>query len=189
MKTLASFGVALALVFGTSPLGAAEFKSGIQPGQDIGPFDVVKCAGPDDGVEVGSQLCYRCKYGGRPMVMVFSRKADDKLVALVKKLDEQVSNNSEQKLASFVNLLGDDRDALEAEAKTLAKKSKAANVPIVVPVEFDNGPGDYGLNPKAEATVILAVGGTVVANHALEAGQLDDKAVKAIVADVSKILK
>jgi hypothetical protein len=110
-------------------------------------------------------------------------------VALVKNLDEQVSNNSDQKLASFVNLLGDDRDALEAEAKTLAKKSKAANVPIVVPVEFDNGPGDYGLNPKAEATVILAVGGTVVANHALEAGQLDDKAVKAIVADVSKILK
>jgi len=38
-------------------------------------------------------------------------------------------------------------------------------------------------------TVILAVGGKVVANHAFEAGKLNDKAVKAILADVPKILK
>jgi hypothetical protein len=183
-------GVSLVLFLAAmSPVRAAELKSGIQPGAEIGPFDVVKCAGPDDGVKVGSQLCYRCKYGARPIVMVFSRKSDEKIVELAKQLDEQVSRNSEKKLAAFVNLLGDDREALEGDAKKLAEKNKVANVPVVVPVEFENGPGDYGINPKAEVTVILAVGGKVVANHAFEAGKLDEKGVKAILADVPKILK
>ncbi|HUY33389.1 MAG TPA: hypothetical protein VMV69_11630 [Pirellulales bacterium] len=190
MKMLACFSVALALAVGTSPVRAVELKSGIQPGEAIGPFDVVKCAGAvDDGVDVGDKLCYRCKYGNRPMVMVFSRKADAKLVALAKQLDEQVSKNSKKKLAAFVSLLGDDEEALETKAKELGEKNDVANVPFVVPVEFTDGPGDYGIDPKAEVTVILAVGGKVVANHALEAGKLNDKAVKAILADVPKILE
>ena len=190
MKMLACFSVALALAVGTSPVRAVELKSGIQPGEAIGAFDVVKCAGAvDDGVDVGDKLCYRCKYGNRPMVMVFSRKADAKLVALAKQLDAQVAKNSSKKLAAFVNLLGEDEEALETEAKELGEKNELANVPFVVPVEFSDGPGDYGINPDAEVTVILAVGGKVVANHALEAGKLNDKAVKAILADVAKILK
>jgi hypothetical protein len=188
MRLLASVSVVLFLA-AMSPLSAAELKSGIQPGADIGPFDVVKCAGPDDGVKVGSQLCYRCKYGARPMVMVFTRKSNEKIVELAKQLDEQVSKNTEKKLAAFVNLLGEDREALEGDAKKLAERNKVVNVPVVVPVEFENGPEDYGINPKAEVTVILAVGGKVVANHAFEAGKLDEKSVKAIVADVPKILK
>jgi len=190
MKVLACFGVAVALAVGTSPARAVELKSGIPAGEAIGPFDVVKCAGAvDDGVDVGAKLCYRCKYGSRPMVMVFSRKADEKLVSLAKQLDEQVAKNSSKKLAAFVNLLGEDEEALETKAKELGEKNEIANVPFVVPVEFTDGPGDYGINPKAEVTVILAVGGKVVANHAFEAGKLNDKAVKAILADVPKILK
>jgi len=188
MKVLACFSVALALAVGAT-VRADELKSGIQPGEAIGAFDVVKCAGPDDGAGVGDKLCYRCKYQSRPMVMVFSRKADEKLASLTKQLDAKVKENSSKKLAAFVNLLGDDEEALEAKAKELGEKNKVANVPIVVPVEFTDGPGDYGINPKAEVTVILAVNGKVVANHALEAGKLNDKTIKAILADVPKILE
>jgi hypothetical protein len=41
---------------------AAEegLKSGLQVGDAVGPFNVVKCAGAaDDGVKVGDELCYR----------------------------------------------------------------------------------------------------------------------------------
>ncbi|HQU45264.1 MAG TPA: hypothetical protein PK867_20785 [Pirellulales bacterium] len=78
------FSVGVALMMGVSLVVAAELKSGVQPGDAINPFDVVKCAGSeDDGVGLGDKLCYRCKYGSRPMVMVFSRKSDASLAGLV----------------------------------------------------------------------------------------------------------
>jgi hypothetical protein len=44
----------------TAAAGADELKSGLQPGQSVPAFNVVKCGGaPDDGVKVGQTLCYR----------------------------------------------------------------------------------------------------------------------------------
>lgn len=190
MKLVSTFLAGAVLVAGISVAVAAELKSGKQPGDAIGAFDVVKCAGSeDDGVKLGSELCYRCKYGNRPMVMVFSRKADESLTGLVKKLDAAVEKNADEKLAAFVNLLGDNHGALEDNAKKLGKKVNAPNVPIVVPVEYENGPADYGINPAADVTVILAVKGKVVANRAYGPGQLNEKAVEQILSDVPKILQ
>jgi hypothetical protein len=185
-----SCGVALALVAGVSVAVAAELKSGVQKGESINPFDVVKCAGStEDGVDLGDKLCYRCKYGNRPMVMVFSRKADENVASLVKKLDSAVEKNADDKLAAFVNLLGDNEEALESHAKELGKKASAPNVPIVVPVEYENGPADYGISPDAEVTVILAVKGKVVANRAFGNGQFSKKSVDTILSDVPKLLQ
>lgn len=190
MRLMRTFVAGVALLTGISLAVAAELKSGVQPGDAINAFDVVKCAGTeDDGVDLGTKLCYRCKYGNRPMVMVFSRKSDESIGGLVKKLDACVEKNSDEKLAAFVNLLGENEDALEAHAKELGKKVKAPLVPIVVPVEYENGPADYGINPDAEVTVILAVKGKVVANRAYGPGQLNKKAVDDILADVPKILQ
>jgi hypothetical protein len=190
MRLMQTFLASVALLAGFSLAVAAELKSGVQPGKQIGAFDVVKCAGSeDDGVDLGTKLCYRCKYGNRPMVMVFSRKADESIGGLVKKLDAAVQKNSDDQLAAFVNLLGDNEDALEAHAKDLGKKLAAPLVPIVVPVEYENGPADYGISPDAEVTVILAVKGKVVANRAYGPGKLNKKAVDEILSDVPKILQ
>ena len=187
MKSLISFCVALALVAGTAM--AEDLKSGLQPGQGIGAFDVLKCSGAaDDGVKVGAQLCYRCKYGARPMVMVFSRSNDENIAALAKKLDAAVAENADRKLAAFVNLLGEDREELESAATKLGNANKLAKVPVVVPVEFDNGPGDYGINPKADVTIILASGSKVKANHAFAKGELNEKAIAGILNDIPKLL-
>jgi hypothetical protein len=60
MKSFTSFGLAVALVASAGALRAEELKSGLQPGQSVGAFQVVKCGGaPDDGVREGAQLCYR----------------------------------------------------------------------------------------------------------------------------------
>jgi hypothetical protein len=48
-----------ALLAGAATAGAADLKSGLQEGSFVGAFDVVKCAGADDGVREGRQLCYR----------------------------------------------------------------------------------------------------------------------------------
>jgi hypothetical protein len=187
MKTLTSFCLALALT--ASAAMAADLKSGLQPGQPIPAFDVLKCAGAvDDGVKVGTQLCYRCKYGARPMVMIFTRTPSENVAKLAGKLDEQVAKHSDKQLKAFVNLLGDNRDALETSAKEFGTKNKLANVPVVVPIEFENGPDNYGINPKADVTVMLASGGKVESSHAFSKDELNEKAIEAIVADVSKTL-
>jgi hypothetical protein len=189
MKSL-SMAAALSLVLATSVTNGEELKSGLQPGQAIGAFDVLKCAGAtDDGVKVGAQLCYRCKYGARPMVMVFSRSSAEPVVKLAKELDAAVAKNSDKQLKAFVNLLGNDREQAEATAKQIGEQNKLANVPVVVPVEFENGPDDYGINPKAEVTVLVAKGGKVTASHAFGKGELNDKTIASVVAETQKLVQ
>jgi hypothetical protein len=169
---------------------AEELKSGLQPGEGIGAFDVEKCGGAaDDGVKVGQKLCYRCKLGARPMVMVFSRKADDKLAKLVAALDKTVTDKADTKLAAFVSLIGDDAAELKAAAQKFEKTHKAGKIALVVPEDQPNGPEGYKISKDADVTVIIAKEGKVAANHAIAAGGLNEKAIKAIIADANKLVE
>ncbi len=185
MKRMTSLCAAVALMLSAASVSAEEAKSGLKSGEAIGAFDVVKCAGAeDDGVAIGKTLCYRCKYGSRPMVMVFTRNPDE-AATLVKKLDATVAQNSSKGLKAFVNVLSNDRDSAESQAKKLGQGSK--NVPVVVPVEFENGPANYGINPKVETTVIIATGGKVTTSLALD--DVDEKAAQTILKEVQKVVK
>lgn len=60
MRILTSFGCLTALLGGLAVASAGDLKSGLQEGDSVGAFDVVKCAGAtDDSVKIGAQLCYR----------------------------------------------------------------------------------------------------------------------------------
>lgn len=185
----ARIGIGAAAVLAVSAMVmAAELKSGLEPGKAIGAFDVVKIAGAaNDGVKEGAQLCYRCKYGARPMVMVFTRDAAA-VAKLTKELDAAVAKNADKQLKAFVNVMAADREAAEAAAKKFAAEAKPDQVPVVVPVEFDNGPGDYGINPEATVTVIVASGSKVTANFAFGKGELNDAGVKKVLESVGKIV-
>jgi len=183
------FGLVAALAVGASFACAAELKSGLQPGDELPAFQVEKCAGAvHDGKKVGDSFCYRCMLGNKPVVMVFSRKADANLAALVKELDQALEKNADKKLSSFVNLLGKDGDELKSTAKQFATKNKIENVALVVPEDHQNGPEDYKINPEAEVTVLIYRKGTIEASHAYPAGKFDKKAVAEVMADTGKIL-
>lgn len=169
---------------------AASLTSGPQKDEAVGAFTVKKISGnKNDGVAEGKELCYRCMLGQRPVVAIFSRKPDEKLGRLMKEVDVVVGQNKgSKKMAAFVNLLGDDKSSLEDAAKKLVEKSGAENVAVVIPKDQPNGPKDYKINPEAETTVLIYVKGKVVANHAFEAGKLDDKTITKIVEDTAKIL-
>jgi hypothetical protein len=184
-----SFAVvaALALSFSAAFASAEGIKSGLAAGEGIGAFNVTKVAGAaDDGVEVGKELCYRCKYGARPQVMVFTRKGGAEVVSLSKELNSAVAKNSEKQLTEFVNVLGD-KAAAEKTAKELGADS--AKVPVVVPVENENGPANYGLNPDAEVTVIIASKGKVISSTGYAAGKFDAAAVTATVKAVNSAVE
>jgi len=183
--------MSVAFLLAASSLIAAEAEkkteSGLQAGKPIGAFNVTKLAGAeDDGVEVGKNLCYRCKNGGRPQVIIFTRSSDEAVVKLVQMLDKAIPKNDEKQLRAFVNYLGKDKSSATKDAKKLAETTKAKNVPFVLPNEFENGPEDYGINPKAEVTVILAEDGSVKANYAVASAK--ELKVDAVMAGLAKIL-
>lgn len=188
MKQFMIAATAIALLASGSLASAEEIKSGLQAGELINAFYVTKLAGAEeDGVDVGQNLCYRCKNGGRPQVMVFTRSSDPKVVKLIQELDTAIPKNSEKQLRAFVNYLGEDKAAAKADGEKLAATSKAKNVPFVLPNEFENGPGDYGINAKAEVTIIMATGGKVKASHAAASAQ--ELKIDAVIADLAKILE
>ncbi len=77
-----------------------------EAGRSIGAFYVTKVAGAtEDGVAVGDELCYRCKYGSRPMVMVFTRKDSGKVAEFVGQLDKAVGKHKEDQLRGLVTVM------------------------------------------------------------------------------------
>jgi len=121
--------------------------------------------------------------------MIFARKSDTALAGLVKLLDESVVKHEAEELRVFVNLLGPDQEALETEAKEFAAEHEFKNVPIVVPVEFENGPENFGISPDADVTVIMYSGGEVKANHAFAPDALTDEAAAKVVEDLPTLLE
>ena len=122
------------------------------------------------------------------MVAVFAREITDDLTSLVKKLDESIDKNKDEKLSGFVVFLTDDSDALEPKLKDLAEKEKIKNLPLTI-YEGTAGPESYKIDDKAALTVLMWKGLDVKVNHAFKKDQVDSKAVDSIVKDVPKILK
>lgn len=163
-------------------LALADLTSGPQPGETVGAFTVTKVAGnSSDGVTDGKTLCYRCRMGSRPVVMLFARTGDDKLAKLVSELESEIKEHEDTKLSSFVNMIGGDVDALKAAAAKFVSDNNVQNVAFVVPEDAENGPENLKIAPAADLTVVCYKGGKVVSSHAFEKGGLNDDTIAAIV--------
>jgi hypothetical protein len=160
--------------------------NGLKQGDPIGAFYVTKVAGAaDDGVEVGEELCYRCKYSQRPMVMVFTRKGGAKVNDLIGKLDKAVAEHEEEQLRGLVTVLGEDASKLKGQATELATQSGAKHIPVTVATENETGPESYRISPESDVTVVVASEGRVVASHSFAADSVD---VAAVIKEVEEML-
>jgi hypothetical protein len=117
--------------------------------------------------------------------MIFAREVSDDLTSLVKKIDDATAKNKDCKMGSFVVFCTDD-DGLEAKLKDLAKKEDLKK--IVLTIDNPQGPQQYKIAKEADVTVVLYEKQKVKANYAFKKGELHEKDVEKIVADVSKIL-
>ena len=179
MRTLA---LTMAMVVMAAAVATAEVTSGPQVGEMVGAFTVTKVGGnADDGVDDGKTLCYRCRMGQRPVVMVFARSADEKLAKFVKELEEEIEEHQDAKLAAFVNMIGTDEDSLKKAAADFVAQHGITRVAFVVPTQAKDGPENLKIAPDADLTVVCYKGGEVKANHAFAAGGLSDEKIDAIV--------
>lgn len=183
MKRYSGLAAVCLLAAAGAAWAADALESGLPVGDKVPAFNVRDITGPN----VGKTLCYRCQYGARPVVTVFTRELTASVKDLVAKIDAKVGENKDKKMAAFVVVLTDDPDAVEPKIKSLAKDSKIANTPLTI-IEGAEGPPEYKLAKDAEVTVMMWVESEVKVNQAFAKGKLDKKAVDALVADTKKIL-
>ncbi len=161
-------------------------KATLKKGDVVRPFYVTKIAGADeDGVEQGQELCYRCRFGSRPMVMVFARETGGQVPKLIEELDKAVDSNQDSQLRGLVTLMGNDAADVKVEANKVAEKTGAKHVPVVVAKETQTGPENYNLNRKDDVTVVVASESQVVATHVFKADKID---IATVMKEVKSIL-
>ncbi len=183
-----NFSVALmALLFAGAVTYAAapksSVKSGLQVGESAPPYFVNDITGPN----AGKTLCYRCKFGGRPVVNIFTREMTPEVADLIAQIDKKVAANRSNKMAAFVVHITDDVDASETTLKKVAQTKHLDKTPLT---NFDGtaGPSNYKIAKNADVTVMMWVRGKVKVNHAFNSAKLSKDSIKQIVADTSKIL-
>ncbi len=118
------------------------------------------------------------------MVCVFARKTSEPLASLVKQIDRKIGDN--RKLKSFVVISGGEPDKIKDKLRKLAKDNQIEHVPLTMYGEPD-GPAEYELSRKADVTVMMWKNHKVKVSRGFK-GELTDKDIEAVTADISKFL-
>jgi hypothetical protein len=176
------------------PCGNAgePFKSGPQLGSPVHEVTALVFLWDGFGGEdyVGKHVDLISQHGRGPCILVFAREINDPLTRLIKQLDAEAAKtkrpNGVPRMRNLVVFLSDHRKIGDALQK-LGKKEEMKSSVLAVPLS-GKPPKEYRIAMEAEVTVILFVGLRVKANHAFKKGELDKKAIDAILADVPTIL-
>lgn len=182
MKKL--IGAAAVCMLAAGIVFAGELKSGLPVGDKVPAFNVRDITGPNKG----DTLCYRCKYGSRPVVTVFTREINDSVTELVSKIDGVVGKNKDAKMAAFVVVITEDADKVEKQLEAIAKDKEIKNVPLTI-IEGTTGPENYKLSKDAAVTVMMWNESTVKVNEAYDKATLDAKTIEKLVGETKKILE
>jgi hypothetical protein len=161
---------------------AAELESGLKVGEAPGAYQVKDITGPS----AGKSLCYRCQYGARPVVNVFTRTVNDQLAKTIKELDGIVAKNEDKQMRAFVVVLAEDAEKIAPQLEKIAKDNGIKNVPLTI-FEGESGPPEYNISKDADVTVLMWNKQSVKTNIALAKGKLDESASKKIIAEAGKI--
>ena len=145
------------------------------------PVNVTNAELPDYS---GKRNDYTEQHGAGPVVLVFGRGISDPLTNLTKKLDAAVAKNKAARLRAVLVILRDDAES-ERALKELGGRQGIEKVSLAI---MPDGPKDYKLSKEADVTVIVYDRYKVEANHAIRKGELNDRAIETILADVSKVV-
>jgi fructoselysine-6-P-deglycase FrlB-like protein len=118
------------------------------------------------------------------VVCVFARKTSEPLTGLVKQIDRKIGENA--KLKSFVVILTQQGDSTADALKKLARDAGIEHVPLTLHQDPAGLP-DYEIARDADITVLMWSGHKVKVNRAFK-GELTDRDVRAIVADIPRVL-
>jgi len=173
--------LALALVVSAAVANDVR-QSGPKVGEELpATFVPLNVTGPD----AGKTTCIFCEYEERPVAMVFAREVSEPLTRLIKRLDSATAQHKPSGLGSCVVFLSKE-EGLAKQLKQVADQEKLGHT--VLRTFKPEGPKGYNVARDADVTVILYTDRVVKAKHVFSKGELKDKDIDAIVADLPRIL-
>jgi hypothetical protein len=131
--------------------------SGLQPGDDIVPWNPIHVSGPN----AGTNACPVCTYGERPAVVIFTRDGAD-VPRLAEKLNAVIAWEKARELKGFLIVLGATPEKLRQTANAI----HAGNIGICYPdpATIASDLRAYKINPAAQNTVMLYANYKVTSN-------------------------
>jgi hypothetical protein len=147
-----------------------------------------------------------CRFGLKPVVLVFARDPKDEvLFEFLKKLEGKIESEKNSYLSGCAIFLGHDDKRNNAGSKAkdliaaanekeklialLKEKAKTAGLKqVLVGIDTPAGPRAFHIKPRADVTVIIYHKFQVVANRSYERGGFDEKAAAGIFKEVDALL-
>jgi hypothetical protein len=164
-------------------MAAEPVKAGPQKGEKLpGPFHPLNI----NGENAGEKACLYCRFGMSPVAMVFARSATPEIVALAKKLEEQVKAHQDAEFNACIVFCSDDT-SLKGQLEEIAKKEGLKNV--ILAIDNPAGPKGYKIEKDADVVVLLYKDRKVISNHAYRKGEMCTDCVQKIVAEIPSIVK
>jgi hypothetical protein len=150
-------------------------QSGLKVGEKVPTFYVRAVTGPLKNKSV----CYVCRNGDRPVVMIFVRQITPELTRLLKGIDDEVDRHRAAGLRSFAVFVTGESEELLPRVQTLAFDEKI-NLPLTIAAAPSDGSAGRTIDPDTVVTVILYRDQTVTANFALRAAEFNAEAIEAV---------
>ena len=154
---------------------AEPLHSGLKVGERVHTFYVRAITGPLKNKSV----CYVCRNGDRPVVMIFVRQITPELKRLLKGIDAEIDGHRAAGLRGFSVFLAGDGNELLPQVQTLAFDEKI-NLPLTIAAAPSDGSAGGTIHPDAAVTVMLYRDQTVTANFAYRALELQDREIDTI---------
>lgn len=162
------------------PAGKASqtepLQSGLQVGEKVHTFYVRAITGPLKNKSV----CYVCRNGDRPVVMLFVRQITPGLKKLLKGIDAEIDAHRAAGLRGFGVFLAGEGNELLPQVQTLAFDEQI-NLPLTIAAAPSDGSAGGTIHPDAAVTVMLYRDQAVTANFAYRADELQDAQIERII--------
>ncbi|MBS0262221.1 MAG: hypothetical protein JSS02_09750 [Planctomycetes bacterium] len=161
---------------------ARGLASGPQIGDKISTFYVRAVTGPLKSKSV----CYVCRNGDRPVVMLFIRQITPGLQDLLKGLDAEIDRQRGVGLRGFGVFVPGEIPDLFSRVQTLSFDEKL-NLPLTIAAAPADGSAGGAIHPEAAVTVVLYRDLIVKANFACRADELNAERIAEILEAVRQL--
>ncbi len=178
---LALLGVFLASAVhaeGVTPMEA------ISAGDEIPSFYVRAVTGP----QAGKSVCYVCRNGDRPVVLVLLKELGPDTAALLKDLDRSVNRHRADGLRCFAVFLTDTPQKDSARLQTLAFDEKI-DVPLTLAGEAATQGSSVAVPVGATISVITYHDRRIVQRFSFKPGACDESARRSIISASEKLIE
>lgn len=159
----------------------------IESGRAIGDYVPTFYTRAVTGPLRNRSVCYVCRNGGRPVVMVFLRKLSTELKPLLKQVDRLVDQHRADGLRSFAVFVIADPSQAISSVQTFSFDHKIT-LPLTVASTTVAHPHCQNLNERADVTVVLYQKRRVVTRFAFRADQVKQRRIDEIAESINKLL-